>query len=166
MKINNFKELYVNELRDLYSAETQLVAVLPRVAEAAHSTRLSEAVHGHLGQTMEHAKRLEAVFAGLEEKPGGVKCRAMEGLVREVEEAIHDIEKGPVRDAAIIGAVRRIEHYEIAGYSVAITLAKLVGHEDNATKLGMTVGEEVAADKAMSEIITGLMATAGLVGAR
>ena len=116
MKIENLKDLLVHELKDLYSAETQILEALPKMAEAAHSQELKKAFNDHLEETKGQKKRLEEIFKHFDYKPGGQKCDAAEGLIEEGEEIIEELEKGELRDAALIGAAQRVEHYEMAGY--------------------------------------------------
>src|SRR5579871_4076858 len=116
MEKNTLRELYVDELRDIYDAEKQLVKALPKMAEAATSEELREGFEQHLEQTKEHARRLEQIFSELGEKPTGKKCKAMQGLVAEGSEMIEEDFEGEVKDAGLISAAQRVEHYEIAAY--------------------------------------------------
>jgi ferritin-like metal-binding protein YciE len=152
MSIKDFNELYIQELRDLYSAESQLVAALPAMARAADSPQLSDAIEMHLEQTKEHVARLDQIFADLKEKPTGHKCKAMEGLIEEGKEMVKEIEKGPIRDAAIITAAQRIEHYEISGYGSARTFAEQIGEKKHAQLLQTTLDEEAKTDENLTKL--------------
>lgn len=152
MSVKTFDDLYVEELRDLYSAERQLVTALPKVAKAAYAPELKEAVEGHLEQTKQHVARLESIFEKLGEKPTGHKCKAMEGLIEETKEMIEEIEEGPVRDAALIGGAQKVEHYEISGYGTARAFAEILGHPDHIEILQSTIEEEGETDHALTEL--------------
>jgi ferritin-like metal-binding protein YciE len=116
MRKDSLRQLYIDELKDLYSAETQLVKVLPKLAKASSYAGLRQAFEEHLRQTSEHVSRLEQIFDTLGETPGGKKCVGMEGLVKEGAETMREKYGDTVMDAAIIGVAQRVEHYEIAGY--------------------------------------------------
>ena len=145
-------DLYLNELRDLYSAETQLLEALPKMANAATSSQLREAFTAHLEETEGHVSRLEEIFEALGEEPSGETCRAMEGLIREGEDYVKAGGDKDVRDAGLIGAAQRVEHYEIAGYGTARTLAARLGESAAADKLQATLDEEGEADQKLTEI--------------
>src|SRR5689334_25432751 len=127
MKLDNLRELYVEELKDLYNAENQLVKALPKMAKAATSIALKQGFEKHLKETKVHVERLETIFDDLGESPKGKKCKAMEGLVEEGAEVIDEDADDDVRDAALIAAAQRVEHYEIAGYGCVRTYAQLLG---------------------------------------
>ena len=129
MENNSLKELYVDELRDIYDAETQLIKALPQMAKAATSEELRSGFENHLQQTKGHAQRLEQIFDALGEKAGGKKCNAMKGLVAEGKEVIDGDFEGDVKDAALISAAQRVEHYEIAAYGTVRTYAELLGQQ-------------------------------------
>jgi ferritin-like metal-binding protein YciE len=150
MKYTSLNDLYVAELRDLYSAENQLLTALPQLAEAASAPALVKAFVEHLEKTRGHVARLEDIFRDLEANPRGHHCRAMEGLVEESREAIDSADPSPVRDAALIVAAQRIEHYEMAGYGCVRTFAQTLGHEEAAQQLQLTLEEEAAADENLS----------------
>lgn len=152
MPVSEFSELYIQELRDLYSAERQLVDALPTVARAADSPKLVDAIEMHLEQTIQHVTRLETIFSEIGEKPTGHKCKAMEGLITEGKEMIKEIEKGPIRDAAIITAAQKIEHYEISGYGSARTFAELIGQANHAELLQTTLNEESTTDENLTKL--------------
>jgi ferritin-like metal-binding protein YciE len=141
----------VDELKDLYSAENQLVKALPKMAKAATSDELREAFQEHLEQTKGHVERLETIFQALDESPKGKKCAGMEGLVKEGSENISEYE-GEVRDAAVIGAAQRVEHYEIAAYGTVVAFAELLGEDEHASLLQETLQEEKEADSKLTEL--------------
>lgn len=145
-------DLYLNELRDLYSAETQLLEALPKMADAATSSQLRAAFTAHLEETEGHVSRLEEIFDALGEETGGETCKAMEGLIREGEDYVKAGGDKDVRDAGLIGAAQRVEHYEIAGYGTARTLAARLGESEAADKLQATLDEEGEADHKLTEI--------------
>ena len=127
MSMDSLKDLYIDELKDLYNAENQLVKALPKMAKKASAPELKRAFQDHLEQTKGHVDRLEKIFKGLGEKPSGKTCKAMKGLVEEGAEIIKEDGDPSVLDAALIGAAQRVEHYEIAGYGVVRTFASLLG---------------------------------------
>jgi ferritin-like metal-binding protein YciE len=146
MPNDSLKKLYVAELRDLYSAENQLVKALPKMAKAASSEKLRQGFEGHLEQTKGHVQRLEQIFRSLDENPKGKKCGGMEGLVKEGSEATEEGFEDAVLDAALIGAARRVEHYEIAAYGAVSEFAKVLGETEHASLLEETLGEENETD--------------------
>ncbi len=151
-KVSTLDELFVEELRDLYDAEKQLVKALPKIAKAASSEDFKAAITEHLHQTEEHVTRLEQVFEHLGEKPRGKKCAAMAGLIEEGHELIESMDESPVRDAGLIAAAQKVEHYEMAGYGSVRTHAELLGHEDVVKLLEATLGEEKEADTKLNEL--------------
>ncbi len=153
--MNSLYDLFVDELKDLYSAERQLLKALPRMAKGSTSDALRSAFENHLQQTEGHVERLEQIFERLEESPRGKKCKAMEGLVEEGEEALDNDGDGDVLDAGIIGAAQRVEHYEMAGYGTACAHAKALGYEDLASILSQTLQEEEDADRLLTQIAEG-----------
>ena len=154
------QDVMLEELRDLYSAENQLVKALPKLAKAAEDEELKQAFTDHLKETTGQVERLKQIFTQLEEKPGGKHCNAMEGLIEEGKEAIDEEEEGEAYDIGLVGAAARVEHYEIAGYTVAIAMAKGLGHEDIAGLLEETLNEENAAREKLEEKIQELIASA------
>jgi ferritin-like metal-binding protein YciE len=152
MSKESLRELYVDELKDLYSAENQLVKALPKMAKAAASDELREAFEEHLQQTEEHVSRLEQIFQQLDEKPTGKKCMGMEGLVKEGAEVIGEDYEDEIKDAGIIGAAQRVEHYEIAAYGTAREFAKLLGEDEHVSLLEETLEEEKEADEKLTEL--------------
>jgi ferritin-like metal-binding protein YciE len=155
LKLETVKDLFLAELRDLYSAENQLVDALPKMADAASSTELKQTFTDHLEETNKHVTRLDEVFAKLNEDPKGETCEAMKGLVKEGEEFVHAKGEPEVRDAGLIGAAQRVEHYEMAGYGTARTLAQRLGFQDIAKLLETTLNEEKAADQKLTSVAEG-----------
>lgn len=152
MQQESLRELYVDELRDLYNAETQLVKALPKMAKASSTPELREAFEEHLRQTSEHVSRLEQIFDMLEEKPTGKKCLGMEGLVKEGAEMMKEDYDDDVKDAGIIGAAQRVEHYEIAGYGTVRTFAEILGEDEHVTLLEQTLEEEKQTDEKLTQL--------------
>lgn len=152
MKIPSIDSLLENELKDLYSAETQLVKALPKIAKAATNSDLHDAVNGHLEETKEQVNRLEKVGQLLGIKLTGVKCKAMEGLLEEGKEVFEMEAPSEVIDVAIIAGAQRIEHYEISGYGTARALAEHLGHDEVVKLLSQTLDEESAADEKLTTI--------------
>src|SRR4030081_2635469 len=151
MKLNSLKKLYLEELRDLYSAETQLVKALPKMAKGASSAELKQAFENHLEQTKEHVERLNEIFNRLDEKPTGKTCQAMKGLIEEGSEMLEQDGDESVIDAGLIAAAQRVEHYEIAGYGTVRTFANLLNHRKAASLLQQTLDEEGETDETLSK---------------
>jgi ferritin-like metal-binding protein YciE len=149
-KITNLTELFVEQLQDLYSAEQQLVDALPKMEAAAFAKPLKAGFKMHLAQTKEHARRLERILKQLKAETGGKTCRAMEGLIKEGSEMIHEDALPEVKDAGLIAAAQRVEHYEIAGYGTVRTFAQLMGEKEIAVLLGRTLKEEADTDKKLT----------------
>jgi ferritin-like metal-binding protein YciE len=149
-KITTLQQLFVEQLKDLHSAETQLIEALPKMAKAAYAADLKKGFQTHWKETKEHARRLERVLKGLGEKAEGKTCKAMQGLVKEGNEAVSENASREVKDAALIAAAQRVEHYEIAGYGCVRTYAMLLGRKKDAQVLGMTLKEEGATDKKLT----------------
>ena len=147
-----FKELYIDELRDLYNAENQLVKALPKMAKAANSDELRNGFEEHLEQTKGHVQRLEQIFKALGEKPTGKKCKGMEGLIAEGAETMGEDYEDGVMDAALIGAAQRVEHYEIAGYGTVRTMAELLGEDEAVQLLEQTLEEEKETDQKLTDL--------------
>jgi ferritin-like metal-binding protein YciE len=152
MKLKSLEDLLTHELKDLYSAETQLVKALPKMAKAATHEDLKAGFEEHLEQTKEHVARLERAAKLLDIKLTGHTCKAMQGLVEEGAEMIHEDADSAVRDAGLIGAAQRVEHYEIAGYGTARCLAETLGHDEVAEILEETLEEEKDTDKKLTEL--------------
>jgi len=153
MAMETLHDLFVIELKDLYSAEHQLIKALPKMAKAADNLQLRDAFAMHLNQTEEHARRIEEIFsAGLNGSPRGRKCAAMEGLVEEGKQVLDEGGAPDVVDAALIGAAQRVEHYEIAGYGTARAHAQQLGYANAARLLQLTLSEESAANEKLNQI--------------
>ncbi|MEP6686499.1 MAG: ferritin-like domain-containing protein [Verrucomicrobiota bacterium] len=148
--MDSLRDLYVDELKDLYNAENQLLKALPKMARKASAPQLRRAFQDHLEQTKGHVERLEGIFKGLGEKASGKTCKAMKGLVEEGAEIIEEDGDESVLDAALIGAAQRVEHYEIAGYGVVRTFASLLGDNKAAAILQRTLNEEGETDKKLT----------------
>lgn len=161
MPKESLRELYVNELKDLYSAETQLVKALPKMAKASSNAELRQGFEEHLRQTSEHVSRLEQIFEALGEKPTGKKCVGMEGLVKEGAETIAEDYEGALMDAAIIGAAQRVEHYEIAGYGTVRAFAELLGENEHVSLLEQTLAEEKETDEKLTQLAEQINSQAG-----
>lgn len=151
-KITSPRDLLVEELKDLYSAENQLVKALPKMAKAATSEELQQAFETHLQETEVHVQRLERIGKKLGETMKGKKCKAMQGLVDEGKEVMEEDAEAVLLDLALIGAAQKVEHYEIAGYGTARTLAQISGEDDVAKLLQETLDEEGETDKKLTEI--------------
>jgi ferritin-like metal-binding protein YciE len=155
-KIENLRELLVHELKDLYSAETQLLKALPKMAKAASDEDLVAAFEEHLEQTQGQVERLDKIFELLNAKPRGKTCEAMKGLITEGQEVIGEDATDEVKDAALIAAAQKVEHYEIAGYGTVRTFANLLGETEVADLLQETLDEEGETDKKLTEIAESL----------
>ena len=152
MEHSALKELYIDELRDIYDAENRLVKTLPKLAKASTSDKLRSGFEEHLEQTRGHVDRLKEIFDALGEKPTGKKCAGMIGLIDEGEELMEEDFEGEVMDAAIISAAQRVEHYEIAAYGCVRTWAELLGESEAKELLQKTLEEEKEADQKLTEI--------------
>ena len=152
MTKDSLKELYVDELKDLYSAEKQLTKALPKMAKAASSPDLREGFEEHLEQTKGHVERLEQIFEMLDERPGGKKCLGMEGLVKEGAEIMGEDFSDEVMDAALISAAQRVEHYEIAAYGTVAAYADLLDESEHASLLRETLEEEKETDQKLTQL--------------
>jgi len=153
MKANSLRDLYVEQLKDLYDAEHQLIKSLPKIAEASSSEELRRAFEEHLEKTRQHAQRIEQIFEGMGQSPKEQKCKGMEGLLKEGNETVKEdnIDKD-VKDAGLIANAQRVEHYEIAGYGTVRTYANLLGEEEAASLLQQTLEEEKEADQTLTDI--------------
>lgn len=152
MQNKTLNELYVGELKDLFSAESQLVKALPKMAKAASSDELRAGFEKHLEQTKVHVQRLEEIFKSLNESPTGKKCVGMEGLVKEGSELMEEGFEGAVLDAGLIGAARRVEHYEIAAYGAISEIATALGQTQHASLLEETLAEESETDEKLADL--------------
>ena len=160
MPNQGLKELYIEELKDLYNAETQLVKALPKLARAATSEELRRGFEDHLEQTKGHVERLQKIFDMLEESPKGKKCKGMEGLIEEGSEVTEEDYEGSLLDAALIGAAQRVEHYEIAGYGTVRSFAETLGETEHVSLLNETLEEEKETDEKLTELATQINAEA------
>ncbi|HWG18634.1 MAG TPA: ferritin-like domain-containing protein [Acidobacteriaceae bacterium] len=152
MGVENMEELMLDELKDLYSAEKQIVKALPKMAKACESEELKQAFQSHLEETKGHVERLDQIFEVLGKGSRGKTCHGMQGLLEEGSEMLEEIEKGGVRDAALISAAQRVEHYEIAAYGSVREYAKLLGKKQIVSLLEETLEEEKAADEKLTSI--------------
>jgi ferritin-like metal-binding protein YciE len=152
MTKNSLQELYLNELKDLYSAEKQLTKALPKMAKAATSEELRDGFEMHFEQTKGHVQRLEQIFEMLGAKGAGKKCLGMEGLIKEGSEVMGEDFEDSVMDAALIAAAQRVEHYEIAAYGTVCAFAKLLGETEHETLLQQTLEEEKETDQKLTEL--------------
>jgi ferritin-like metal-binding protein YciE len=149
---NTLKDLYLDELKDLYDAEHQIIKALPKMFEAASSEELQNALTEHLEITKTQAERIEQIFENMGEKARPKKCKGMEGVIKEGSEVIEEIDDEQVRDAGIIAAAQRVEHYEMAGYGTVRTYATLLGEDEAAELLEQTLNEEKEADQKLTEL--------------
>ena len=149
---DKLKDFMVDGMKDLYWAEKALVKNLPKMAKNATSKKLKDAVNGHLAETKNQVKRLEDAFKALKLKPEAVKCDAMDGLIKEAEGILEETEPGAVRDAAIIAAAQKVEHYEIASYGTIATYAKLLGQKEVLNLMLETLNEEKTTDKDLTKL--------------
>ncbi len=152
MKLETLQDLYIHELKDLYSAEKQIIKALPKMVKAASHPKLKEGFQKHLEETKEQAVRLEKLLAANEETTRGPKCKGMEGVLKEGAEMIEEEADEEVRDAGLIAAAQRVEHYEMAGYGCARTYAEILGDKEGAKVLQQTLSEESATDAALTKL--------------
>ena len=162
MRLQTLNDVLVHELQDLHSAEQQLIAALPKMAAAATNDRLRAAFNDHLGETRHHLERIEDVCSQIGVSPNGQRCKGMEGLIREGEEIVLAAGDPTAKDAALISAAQRVEHYEIAAYGTARTLAGELGLDDAKDLLDQTLDEESNADSLLTKIATGGMFRSGI----
>ena len=152
MKMDNLEKLWIEELKDLYDAEKQITEALPKMVDAAATPELRQAFEHHLSETEEHVQRLEEIMEELEIVDHGKKCKGMQGLLKEGEEMMKDATDSLTRDAGLIAAAQRVEHYEMAGYGTVVSYANQLNRPEIAEKLQMTLDEEKEADKKLTEI--------------
>jgi ferritin-like metal-binding protein YciE len=152
MKLDSLETLFVEELRDLYSAENQLVKALPKMAKRAGSEELKEAFEEHLELTREHVERLDEIFENLGRPAKGKTCKGMKGLIEEASEVLEEHGEASVIDAALIAAAQKVEHYEIAAYGTVRTWAEMLDQDDAVDLLQQTLDEESEADEKLTEI--------------
>lgn len=161
MKFDTLENLFLHELKDLLSAEKQLVKAIPKMAKGASSPELQNAFEEHLAQTKEHVKRLERVFELIGKSARAETCEAMKGLLEEGEELLKEDGEPQLKDAALIGAAQRVEHYEIAGYGTARTFAELLGLDEAIQLLQQTLDEEKETDERLTELCLSELQNAG-----
>jgi ferritin-like metal-binding protein YciE len=152
MSLKTLEDLFVHELRDLHSAEKQLIKALPKMAKAASSGRLRRGIEEHLEETRQQESRLDQILQQLGKSSRGARCEAMEGLIEEGQRMIDEDAEPHVRDAGLISMAQRVEHYEIAGYGTARTYAKLLGHTEAEDLLQQSLDEERATDEKLTEL--------------
>jgi ferritin-like metal-binding protein YciE len=152
MKIETMEDLFLEQVEDLYDAEKRLVKALPKMADASTSQSLRQAFESHLIETESHVSRLETIFRALGQDPKSHTCDAMKGLISEGEDTISDIDESPLRDAGLIAAANRVEHYEIAAYGSARTFADILGLSEAASLLEQTLQEEKKADQKLTQL--------------
>ncbi|MDT0687650.1 ferritin-like domain-containing protein [Autumnicola psychrophila] len=153
--MKNLKDLFEHQLKDLYSAESQLIKALPKMAKTAKDSKLKKAFESHLEETKEHQTRIKEICDELGIKPTGEECKAMKGLIKEAEEFIKEDAEEDVKDAGLVAEAQRVEHYEISGYGTAVRYAKELGHDDIAKKLKKTLDEEYGADEKLNKLAEG-----------
>jgi ferritin-like metal-binding protein YciE len=153
--MKTLEDLFEHQLKDLYSAETQLVDALPKMAEKANDSKLQKAFEDHLEETKEQKSRLESICRELDISPKGETCKAMEGLIKEAKSFIEEAEDDEVMDAGLIAEAQRVEHYEISAYGTAVRYAKELGHRDIAKTLQESLNEEYDADNALDKLAEG-----------
>jgi ferritin-like metal-binding protein YciE len=164
MKLDTLEKLYVDELRDIYNAENQLLKALPKMAKGASSQDLKNAFETHLRQTESHVERLEQIFADLDESPKGKTCHAMKGLIEEGSEILKEDGEESVLDAGIIVAAQKVEHYEMAAYGSARTFARLLGQERAAELLQSTLDEESETNESLNQLAENMVNPEALIG--
>lgn len=157
MKIETMDDLFLAEIEDLYDCEKRLTKALPKMAKASTSPELKKAFESHLQETQGHVERLEKVFSEIGKKPKAVPCEAIKGLIEEGEELISNTDQGPVRDAGIIAAANRVEHYEIAAYGASRTFAQILGLDGAVSLLEKTLEEEKSADQKLTKLAEGMI---------
>jgi ferritin-like metal-binding protein YciE len=155
MKMRSLQDLYLEELRDLYSAENQILKALPKMAKAASSEQLRNAFEEHLEQTKTHVQRLEQIFEKMDQRSKGKKCKAIQGMIEESKEIMQENGESMVVDAALIAAAQRVEHYEIAAYGCARTYARHLGDDEAAELLQETLNEEGETDHKFTDLAEG-----------
>jgi ferritin-like metal-binding protein YciE len=152
MELSTLKDLYIHELKDLFSAERQIIKALPKMAKAATSKELAAGFQEHLEQTKGHAQRLEEILTSHQQTVRGPKCKGMEGIVAEGAEMMEEEANDEIKDAGLIAAAQRVEHYEMAGYGTARTYAELLGDQEGSKLLQLTLEEEKQTDEKLSKL--------------
>jgi ferritin-like metal-binding protein YciE len=164
MKLDTLEKLYVDELRDIYNAENQLLKALPKMAKGSSSPDLKSGFEKHLRQTETHVERLDQIFAELDESPKGKTCRAMKGLIEEGSEILKEDGEESVLDAGIIVAAQKVEHYEMAAYGSARTFARLLGQDKAAELLQSTLDEESETNESLNQLAENIVNPEALIG--
>jgi ferritin-like metal-binding protein YciE len=162
MQLQSLDDVLEHQLNDLYSAESQLIEALPKLAKAASNDALRKAFEEHLAETRDHVGRLDEIFGQLGKRPSGETCKAMKGLIEEGDEVVQTAGDPAAKDASLIAAAQRVEHYEIAAYGTARTLAGELGKSDAKDLLDQTLDEEANADKLLTKIATGGLLKSGI----
>jgi len=152
MKVNSLEQLFVDQLKDLYDAEHQIIEALPKMADQASSPDLKQSFELHLDQTRQQAQRLEQIFSKMDQSPQGKKCIGMQGIIKEGEEIMKEAKDPDTRDAGMIAAAQKVEHYEISGYGTARAYARMLGHDDAAHLLDKTLQEESQTDELLNRL--------------
>ena len=155
MSINSLKDVYIEQLKDMYSAEKQLIEALPKMADAASNSKLKSAFTSHLGETEAHLEAVRAILDDLDENPASTKCKAMEGLIEEGDEIAREDGDPDARDAALIVAAQKVEHYEIASYGSLRTFADSLGYKKAADVLQTILNQEYTADQVLDDLAMG-----------
>ncbi len=155
MEMESLRDLFVDQLKDIYSAETQITKALPKLTKAASSTELQNAFRMHLDQTQNQIKRLDEIFNNLGKNPKGKKCKGMEGLIEEGADMMKEDATPEVMDAGLIAAAQRVEHYEISAYGTARAYARMLGDERSASLLNQTLEEESQTDEKLNQLAEG-----------
>ena len=166
MALESLQDLYIEELRDIYNAEQQILRALPKMAKGANNPELRAAFEEHLAVTEEQVKRLDSIFSELDEKPTGKKCKGMEGLIEEGEEMLKEDADPDVKDAALIAAAQRVEHYEIAAYGTVRNYARQLGLDKHVDLLQRTLDEEGETDKKLTGLAESGVNEQALIGRR
>ncbi|MBX3057033.1 MAG: ferritin-like domain-containing protein [Anaerolineae bacterium] len=162
MNLNTLKDVYVGQLKDVYSAEKQLTEALPQMAQAAANQKLRQAFKNHLTETENHMQAVRTILDDLNENPTSTKCKAMEGLIAEGREIVQNDGDADARDAALIVAAQKVEHYEIATYGSLRTFANSLGYDDAARVLQSILNQEYAADQTLDDLAMGTYGKTGL----
>ena len=152
MQLDTLEDLYIHELKDLYSAEKQLIRALTKLSKAAKNQQLADGFREHLKQTKEHAARIEKILARHKKSTRGSRCKGMEGIIAEGAEMVEEQTDAEVKDAGLIAAAQRVEHYEMAGYGTARTYAEMLGDNEGAKLLQTTLQEEAATDQKLTKL--------------
>ena len=152
MEMESLRDLFIDELKDLYSAENQILKALPKMIKKAASTELKSGFEQHLKETQDHVERLEEIFEELDESPRGKKCKGMEGIIADGKELMQEDAEPEVMDAGLISAAQHVEHYEMAGYGCVRTYAELLGHSNFVDLLQQTLDEEKATDEKLTQL--------------